>query len=244
MTETQNINHCKPLAPGEIRTHAVGAETFRVMHVAGGSFTQAAVLPATGPTRVLATDRFESVAVRAYADAIEQAESDAIDALDDADGPCFTASGAYDDGGAAQRDRDDAHAEAAAEDRAYRPGHPMADREIDLSFNLPMGASRNLVEADVPRYPAGTPEHETYAAELRTELTKWAAGEEPYPYSTPRPPSLAELVNAYGEAMARGGIDMALAYGKGQPIDTAAAAHAELADALKAEILARFGGER
>jgi hypothetical protein len=35
-----------------------------------------------------------------------------------------------------------------------------------------------------PRYPAGTPEHTAYAAELRTELNKFAAGEEPYSYTT------------------------------------------------------------
>jgi hypothetical protein len=33
---------------------------------------------------------------------------------------------------------------------------------------------------DPPKYPAGTPEHEAYAAELRTELDKWVAGDAPY----------------------------------------------------------------
>jgi hypothetical protein len=38
-----------------------------------------------------------------------------------------------------------------------------------------------------PRYPAGTPEHTAYAAELRTELTKFAAGEPPYEYEEAGP---------------------------------------------------------
>jgi hypothetical protein len=80
--------HEKPLTPGEIRTHTIGRTDFTVMHVAGGSFTQARSCDDSGST-ILATDRFESVAVRAYADAIEQAESDRIDALDDADDVAF-----------------------------------------------------------------------------------------------------------------------------------------------------------
>jgi hypothetical protein len=82
MTETQPTSHRRPLAPGEIRSHRVGAQTFAVMHVAGGSYTQACVMPVGGPTRVLATERFEQDAVNAYADAIEQAESDALDAME------------------------------------------------------------------------------------------------------------------------------------------------------------------
>lgn len=35
---------------------------------------------------------------------------------------------------------------------------------------------------DPPRYPEGTPEYRAYAAELRGELAKWAAGEAPYEY--------------------------------------------------------------
>lgn len=82
MTET--TNHRAPLAPGEIRTRTVGNRTFRVMHVAGGSFTQASVSDPTwlGASQVLATNRFESFAVAAYADAIEQAESDAAGEVD------------------------------------------------------------------------------------------------------------------------------------------------------------------
>ena len=156
MTETQ-IDHrapLAPLAPGEIRTYVVGNRAFRVMHVAGGSFTQASFREGVdGPSVVLATDRFADVAVRAYAEAIEQAESDAIDALDDADGPSFDASGAYLD-----------------------------------------GESKSLVE----------------------------------------------LLNEYGAAMARAGMRLVNANGS---VETAAP-YAARADALKVEILARFGGER
>lgn len=87
MTETQNTkNHRAPLARGEIRTHTVGTpdtpggwRTFKVMHVAGGSFTQASVSRFGKPTEVISTDPDARVAVNAYADAIEQAESDALD---------------------------------------------------------------------------------------------------------------------------------------------------------------------
>lgn len=41
-----------------------------------------------------------------------------------------------------------------------------------------------------PKFPEGTPEYEAYRAELKTELSKFARGEEPYPYpdTTPRNP--------------------------------------------------------
>jgi hypothetical protein len=88
--------HMKPLAPGEIRQYTVGNpdtrggwQAFKVMHVAGGSFTQASVSRFGRPTQVLCTDTDSAVAVRAYAEAIEQAESDRIDALDDADDVAF-----------------------------------------------------------------------------------------------------------------------------------------------------------
>lgn len=88
--------HEKPLTPGEIRRHTVGDpdtkggwQAFKVMHVAGGSFTQASVSRFGRPTQVLCTDTDSRVAVRAYAEAIEQAESDRIDALDDADDVAF-----------------------------------------------------------------------------------------------------------------------------------------------------------
>lgn len=36
--------------------------------------------------------------------------------------------------------------------------------------------------ADEPTHPQGTPEYDQYATELKTELGKFAAGEEPYSY--------------------------------------------------------------
>lgn len=41
------------------------------------------------------------------------------------------------------------------------------------------------VDLPTPRYPEGTPEYAAYAAELGTELGKFARGEEPYPDTTP-----------------------------------------------------------
>lgn len=73
---TQEKSHRSPLAPGEIRTHVVGDRAFQVMHVAGGSFTQASVNTAPYGRTVLCTDTSADVAVKAYADAIEQAESE------------------------------------------------------------------------------------------------------------------------------------------------------------------------
>lgn len=86
MTETQNTSpdHRRPLAPGELRAQWVGNQLFTVMHVAGGSYTQASVRESGKPTRVLATERFESDAVAVYAYAIECAEADALDDADDA----------------------------------------------------------------------------------------------------------------------------------------------------------------
>jgi hypothetical protein len=160
MTETQT-NHRAPLTPGEIRIHWIGDTSYQVMHVAGGSFTQASVREHGQPSRVLKTDTSAAVAVRAYADAIEQAESDRIDALDDADGPSYDASGAYLDGEA-------------------------------LGEMLP----------------------------------------------TPEPGSLAALIDAYGEAMSKGATCLVL----GRTAELVE--YAGRADALKAEILARFGGGR
>lgn len=34
----------------------------------------------------------------------------------------------------------------------------------------------------VPAFPEGTPQHDAYAADLRTELDKFAKGEDPYPF--------------------------------------------------------------
>lgn len=130
MTETQNPrpDHRAPLAPGEIRTHTVGAQRFQVMHVAGGSFTQASYRDTGGFATVIATERFEDAAVRAYADAIEQAESDAIDELDDADGSMFISS--------------------STGELIDPQATPAPD--ADLSFNLPMGADMQLVTGGRP----------------------------------------------------------------------------------------------
>lgn len=117
---TESTNHRAPLAPGEIRTHTVGACTFRVMHVAGGSFTQASVREPGQPSKVLCTDRFEFVVVAAYVDAIEAAESVAADALDDADGVAFISS-------------------ATGE---------LIEPDADLTFNLPVGADMRLVSGE------------------------------------------------------------------------------------------------
>lgn len=79
--------HAKPLQPGEIRTHTVGGRTFQVMHIMNGGMTQASVREDGQPSRVICTDRFDSVAVRAYAEAIEQAEADYADADREDDAP-------------------------------------------------------------------------------------------------------------------------------------------------------------
>lgn len=34
-----------------------------------------------------------------------------------------------------------------------------------------------------PRFPAGTPQHDAYVDELRTDLAKFAVGQDPYPYT-------------------------------------------------------------
>lgn len=187
------INHRAPLAPGEIRMHEVGERKFTVMHVAGGSYVQACEHGADKPSRVLKTSQWGYEAIDAYADAIEQAESDAIDALDDADGPSFDASGAYLD------------------------GEPVGD----LAHNLPMGADMALVTGE------GEPRR------------VWTDGEpvgETLP--TPGPGSLSALLDAYGEAMSKGATCLVL----GRTAELVA--YAGRADELKAEILARFGGER
>ena len=129
MTETQTPNHRAPLAPGEIRTHTVGLRTFTVMHVAGGSFTQASCRTGIDrPSRVLLTSMDDRSAVEAYADAIEQAESDAIDELDEADGSMFISS--------------------STGELIDPQAGPAPD--ADLSFNLPMGADMQLVTGERP----------------------------------------------------------------------------------------------
>lgn len=162
------INHRAPLAPGEIRMHEVGGRKFTVMHVAGGSCVQACEHGADKPSRVLKTSQWGYEAIDAYADAIEQAESDATDALDDADGMSYDASGAYLDG-----------------EHSWLTNEP-------LSKMLP----------------------------------------------TPEPGSLSALLDAYGEAMSKGATCLVL----GRTAELVA--YAGRADELKAEILARFGGER
>jgi hypothetical protein len=69
--------HSRPLAPGEIRIHWIGDTSYQVMHVAGGSFTQASVRERGKPSQVLKTSMHEREAVDAYAEAIEQAEAGA-----------------------------------------------------------------------------------------------------------------------------------------------------------------------
>lgn len=77
MSETQNTkDHGAALAPGEIRTHTVGSRRFMVMHVSGGTFTQATVRDGDGPTQVLCTSQWDHKAVDAYADAIAAAEDE------------------------------------------------------------------------------------------------------------------------------------------------------------------------
>lgn len=52
-------------------------------------------------------------------------------------------------------------------------------RGVRLEVELDRAETGGMLE---PRYPAGTSEYERYAAELRAELRKFAAGEEPYGY--------------------------------------------------------------
>jgi hypothetical protein len=84
MTETQNP-HRRPLAPGEIRTHEVAGEIFQVMHTGNGAFTQATRNSDHAGRGVIKTSSQDQDAVDAYADAIEQAESDQIDGDEDPD---------------------------------------------------------------------------------------------------------------------------------------------------------------
>lgn len=188
MNETQSIRHDAPLKQGEIRTHTVGAQTFRVMHVAGGSFTQVAARNVGENTRVLCTDRFESAAVRAYADAIAQAESDRIDALDDADGVAFI---------------------GASSGKLVEP------------TSSPAESTDNAGELAMVVYGR---HNDMEAAKLHlAALAPWPGD------------SLRELVEAYGEAMTRAGINLAMgSLDRAVPFCTRA-------DALKAEIVKRYG---
>lgn len=161
-------SHDAPLLQGEIRTHVVGTRTFKVQHVAGGSFTQATVTDTAGPTGVLATERFEADAVRSYAAAIVEAESA----------------------------------------RAVRAASPAYGAPGDEPTLIMVG-NRREAAADA-----------AHAALLM-----------PWPGE-----GLRELVEAYGEAMARGAMFVV-----GGDAECAAGMGAR-ADALKIEILKRFGG--
>jgi hypothetical protein len=266
MTETQT-NHRAPLAPGEIRTYRVGDQRFAVMHVAGGSFTQVTARDGIdGATRVLATCRFADAAVRAYADAIEQAESDAVDRLDDTDGMSFDASGAYLEGEPRRvlvvEEREIVHrcpptgsntmpccGVTPWEIPTY---HRMTVEDDRVTCKPKLDAAEICAEAGIATTPEGgmTPETVSWVSRpdgsglRRAGERSWVTDEplgEMLP--TPEPGSLSALLDAYGEAMARGGIELA----SGRTVQdgiTAAVAHTTRADALKAEILARFGGER
>lgn len=193
--------HRAPLAPGEIRTAIVGDRTFQVMHVAGGSYTQASVRRNGWSPVVLKTDPSSYVAVHAYADAVEQAESDAIEG-DDAPQFIGAASGELVVPGLAPAPggMSEVHAfgrNAAAAARAALCGDLGSTRgpaDVVTCPNcralLQAGSdAAHAIEgtAPVPLYPKGTPEYDAYATELKAELAKWAAGEEPYPYRPGHP---------------------------------------------------------
>lgn len=81
----------------------------------------------------------------------------------------------------------------AAPENWTRPGyHPAesgagegeaASVPAPTAAGAPVGAG--VPATDAPEFPPGTLEHEAYAAELKTELGKWATGEDPYPYASP-----------------------------------------------------------
>lgn len=62
------------------------------------------------------------------------------------------------------------------------PGPIECERCLSCLAHCGCEVMRRIPDTPGPRYPAGTPEYEQYAEELRTELKKWAAGEPPYPY--------------------------------------------------------------
>jgi hypothetical protein len=221
MTETQT-NHRAPLAPGEIRTHTVGDRTFQVMHTGRGMNTKATYRDGVdGVTQVLCTG-YEFRAVRAYADAIEQAESDAIDALDDADGMSFDASGAYFD---------------------REPKRVLVVEEREIVHRCPPTGSNTMpccgvTPWEIPTYHRMTVEDDRVTCKPRLDAAEMT--DEPLGafLPTPEPGSLAALIDAYGEAMAKGATCIVLGR-RAELVE-----YAGRADALKAEILARFGGER
>jgi hypothetical protein len=62
------------------------------------------------------------------------------------------------------------------------PGTFPVEIELDTATLQSLVEHAQAMLIATPRFPAGTPEHDAYAAELRAELAKWAAGVEPYPY--------------------------------------------------------------
>lgn len=184
--------HDYPLLPGEVRSHTVGRTTFTVMHAMGGSFVQATASALGEASRVLHTSASETAALRAYREAVEQAESDAVDALDDADDvQHFAADGSLVTG--------------LGDTATVRPqdGTPDAAAQA-LAYNLPDGADPLLV----------TGEHDDAM------------------------PSLRALVESYGEAIARAALY--LTYGDRKRV----LQQADRAEAVKTEIVTRFGGPR
>lgn len=78
------------------------------------------------------------------------------------------------------------HAEALAENAERRiaatiDAHESADMQ-DAARTIESVRIEDRAAAGAVRHPEGTPEYETYRAELTTELGKFARGEEPYPY--------------------------------------------------------------
>lgn len=177
MTETKD--HGAPLALGEIRTHTVGDQTFQIMHTGGGAYTQATVRTAGVPhTTVLATLRFESVALRVYAGAIERAERAAAVSAPEVDNRAEI--------GAARTQRfhalfrmtrswpaalDILHGEALIEARSILH-HPAMVRAQEIGAAERQRAARVGALADVPqdRSADGVPEAEqaNTPAEART----------------------------------------------------------------------------
>jgi hypothetical protein len=80
------------------------------------------------------------------------------------------------------------------------------------------GASDTLdALALTPEFPEGTPEYDAYATELRTELDKFAHGEQPYPYSSDAAAYIGDAL-APAEQAAHDIIDKELAHVTAEPI--------------------------
>lgn len=68
-----------------------------------------------------------------------------------------------------------------------QPDGMLGDTEADLLHLADLAAARAdgiALPIVPPTFPVGTPEYAAYAAKLRAELAKFAAGEEPYPYGS------------------------------------------------------------